>query len=97
MDPDSIIILEVFKYLMVLAGLALGVVYGILTYRYRKFTCAIPKGVISFIGFYWVFYYMQSIFGGILPAHQIWVRSPLFVTLMAMLFMGILSLWKMEK
>jgi len=98
MDPlEGALVPEMFKYLLVLAGLSLGVVYTILAIRYKGYACEIPKWVIAICGFYWAFYYLQSILGGILAAHQIWVRSPLFITLIAVLLMGILSLWRLEK
>ncbi len=98
MDPlETMFIPILFKYLILVVGLAVGAVYSILTFKYRGQACSYPKGVIAFIGFYWALYYLQSILGGVLSAHQIWVRSPLFVTLSAILFMGILSLVRLEK
>ena len=94
---EGIIVLQIFKYLIAITGIAIGILYTILAIRYRGQACAIPKWVIAIMGFYWSFYYIQSILGGILASHQIWVRSPLFVTLMAILFMGWLSWWKIER
>lgn len=100
MDPmESLLIPIIFKYLIAIVGLLIGLVYSKLFLIYRGQSCSIPKFVLAFLGFYWCFYYAQSILvvGGIFQAHQIWVRSPLFVTLTAILFMGLLSLWRLEK
>lgn len=97
MDLEGILFLNIMKYLMVVAGLFMFVIYSILARRYKGQICAPIKWIIAGLGLYWAFYYFQSILGGLLPAHQIWVRSPLFVTLTAFTAMGILSLRKLEK
>jgi len=39
------------------------------------------KLCLGLVSIFWVFYYAQStIFGGILAAHQVWVRTPLLLT-----------------
>ncbi len=98
MDPlESVWMLEFLKYLVAGAGLGIGIIYTKLAIRYKGFICAYPKWVLAILGFYWCGYYIRSILNIGISSHQIWVRSPLFVTLAAILFMGILSLWRLEK
>lgn len=97
-DPlESVWMLELLKYLVAACGLGIGIIYMKLAIRYKRYTCAIPKWILSFLGFYWCGYYVRSILDVGISSHQVWVRSPLFVTLAAILFMGILSLWRLEK
>lgn len=98
MNPlEDIWMLELLKYLIAISGLGIGIVYLKLAIKYKGLICAYPKWIISLLGFYWCGYYIRSILNIGVTGHQIWVRSPLFVTLAAVLFMGILSLWRLEK
>lgn len=92
------IVFESLKYLLILVGLGVAIVYFILARKYKGQVCAPFKMAAAFVGLYWAFYYTQSVvFGGIFSHHQVWVRSPLLITLGVFLAMGILSLRRLEK
>jgi hypothetical protein len=91
--------LELLKYPIVLVGLTMAIVHIKLAIKYKGMPCAWTKWGIALMGIYWAFYYMQSIVikGGIFSGHQVWVRSPILVTLALVTAMGILSLRRLEK
>lgn len=82
MEVESNIVLNVMKYLIV--AIALLMAYAEIRQAIRM------KGVyghwvkwgLGLMGLYWAFYYTRSIIGIELGmTHQIWVRSPLLLTL----------------
>jgi hypothetical protein len=86
------------KYLLIAVGIVNTILYAKLAWSYRKEPCGIIKLGISIMGFYWGFYYIQSFFTNpILVGHQVFVRVPLFLTLVLFTALGILSLRKLEK
>jgi len=97
MDLQSSTILIILKYAIVAIALMTAFIYIKLAIIYKGQPCAWTKWGIAFIGLYWAFYYTQSIIGSFMLGHQIWVRSPLLITLALFTAMGILSLRKLEK
>lgn len=91
-------ILEFLKIPIVIVSLILAVVHVMLAIKYKGQPCEWTKWGIAIMGLYWAFYYAQSLlYGGIFQGHQIWVRSPILITLSIMTAMGILSLRRINK
>ena len=96
------IVFEWVKYLMIVAGVWVGVVWMIdfIGKRRRKFgkEWSWEYLILSICGFYWAVYYMRSSLGIVIGStHQIWVRSPLLVTLLCIAIVGTTSVirhWK---
>lgn len=96
-DPlESVIILQLIKYFIAAVGL-LGAVFQ--TMRAIKLKGSGREWItwgFAFIQFYWAFYYIQSLLGGIVMGHQIWVRIGIFVACSLITSCGI-EAWKRGK
>lgn len=73
-------ILDILKVLMVVVWFvaALAEFGQWLTIRHERY--AWVKLALGVMGLYWGIYYLRSLLGVTLPAHQIWVRAPLVLT-----------------
>lgn len=89
---ESSVIMQILKYIIAGAGLVTCVVYASLARRHKGTPIAIIDWMIAGIGLYWAFYYVQSILGGLVTPHQVWVRSPLLVTLALFIAKGLTNL-----
>lgn len=81
MDIESNIVLNVMKYCIVAVSLLMAYAEIRQAIRMKGVYGRWVKWALGLMGIYWAFYYTQSIFGGLLASHQIWVRSPLLLTL----------------
>lgn len=54
------------------------------------------KMAIGFCGIYWTFYYTRSILNVGIPAHQVWVRGPLMLTIALFACGALMSLRRSE-
>ena len=92
MDIESNIILNVMKYLIVAASLVMCYAEIMQAVKYRHQPWSWVKWALGGMALYWAFYYTQSILGGLLSSHQIWVRSPLLLTISLVAANAIMSL-----
>lgn len=81
MDIESNIVLNVMKYCIVAVSLLMAYAEIRQAIRMKGVYGHWVKWALGLMGVYWAFYYTQSILGGLLSSHQIWVRSPLLLTL----------------
>ena len=89
---------ESLKYFMVACGIILGCCSFKLArkLRKRKFDFNWLIWSLSFFGFYWAGYYLRSILDISINLHQVWVRTPLLLTL-GVVTAGIIALLRRIK
>ena len=97
MDVENSVVLNLMKYCIVAVALVLAYVETRRAISMRGTGYGWIFWSLSFIGVYWAFYYTQSILGGLIPAHQVWVRSPLLITLALVAAGAIMSLRNIKK
>lgn len=96
MDIESNIILNVMKYFIVAAALIMAYAEVMQALKYRREPWSWVKWALGIMALYWAFYYLQSILGGIISSHQIWVRSPLLLTISLVGANAIMSLRRVK-
>lgn len=92
MDIESSLVLNVMKYFIAAVGLLMAYAEMRQALRLKNVPYAWVKWGLGIMGIYWAFYYTMSIVGSPLASHQIWVRSPLLLTLSLITAGAILSL-----
>ena len=93
MDVESNIILEIMKYFIVIVSLIMAYAEMKQARRLKGSGYAWVKWCLGVAGLYWAVYYTRSIISlNLGPTHQIWVRSPLLLTLAFVAAGAILSL-----
>ena len=98
MDVESNLILNVMKFLIIIASLVMAYAEIRQAVRLRGSGYAWVKWALGVMGLYWAFYYTRSIIGvDIGLTHQIWVRSPLLLTISFVAAGAILSLRRGRK
>ena len=93
MDVESNIILEIMKYFIVVVALIMAYAEIRQALKLKGSGYAWVKWCLGGAGIYWAVYYIRSILDlNLGPVHQIWVRSPLLLTLAFVAAGAILSL-----
>ena len=92
MDIESSIVLIILKYCIVACGLLMAYAEVRQAIRLKGVSYAWVKWGLGLMGIYWSFYYFMSIIGKPLASHQVWVRSPLLLTLALVSAGAIMSL-----
>ena len=96
MDIESNIILNIMKYLIVAASLLMAYAEFRQAISLKGKPYAWAKWALGAMGIYWAFYYVQSILGGLITSHQIWVRSPLLLTISLIAAGALMSVRRMK-
>lgn len=93
MDVESSVILYIMKFAIVAVALLMAYAEIRQALRLKGSGYAWVKWCLGIMGLYWAVYYLRSIIGFELGiTHQIWVRSPLLLTLAFVAAGAILSL-----
>lgn len=93
MELQDSIVLEVLRYFIVAVGLLMCYVEVRQALRLKHVNYAWVKWGLGVMGLYWAFYYLINIIESqLFVGHQIWVRSPLLLTLSLITAGEILSL-----
>ena len=96
MDIEGNLILNIMKYIIASAGLVVALVWWLVTRKFRQSAYKVLFWMVFCIGIYWAFYYVQSILGGFVVPHQIWVRAPILLSLGLFIGLGIALLKEMK-
>ena len=89
MNLEENVILIGMKWAIAIMGLGLT---GIWLMAFKNFRNSAYRCIFmlkALVGLFWAFYYFQSLIGGIVTAHQIWVRAGILITLSASIAIGI--------
>lgn len=97
MSLEENVILIFLKYVIAVLGLGLVATWLMAYRRFKDSAYRVIFLIKAFVGAYWTFYYVQSITGGFVLAHQVWVRAGILVTLAASIAIGIAFLRERPK
>ena len=89
MNLEDSVILNAMKWVVAMAGLLLAGVWYTVFVKIKDTAYRVIFALVAFIGIFWAFYYAQSIAGGLVLVHQIWVRVGILVTLSLFIAVGL--------